>query len=248
MSIDPANHTVAIVDDDDLFRESLGGNLETEGFSLVHFDNGADALAAFAGGTSVDLILLDWKMPEMNGIEVLRQLRANGHAVPVIFLTVLSDQIYEEAALLGGAIDFVEKSRSFAILLKRIELALSGSVDTHTQPKRSESQIKVGDLDLNADGKFALWQGHEIDLTVGEFDIVEALARRAGDNLSYRDIYDIVRGQGFVAGQGEDGYRQNVRTFIKRVRRKFRDVDPGFDAIENYPGFGYRWGGERGKS
>ncbi|MBO6948025.1 MAG: response regulator transcription factor [Rhodospirillales bacterium] len=247
MSVDASIYTVAIVDDDDLFRESLGGNLENEGFSVLHFDNGADALAAFNNDTAVDLVLLDWKMPEMNGIEVLRQLRAEDHAVPVIFLTVLSDQIYEEAALLGGAIDFVEKSRSFAILFKRIELALSGSSDTGTRPKAADAQIRIGDLDLNADGKYARWQGQEVDLTIGEFDIVEALARRAGDNLSYRDIYDIVRGQGFVAGQGEDGYRQNVRTFIKRVRRKFRDVDPSFDAIENYPGFGYRWGGERGQ-
>ena len=153
MSVDASDHTVAIVDDDDLFRESLGGNLENEGFSVLHFDNGADALSAFNEGTAVDLVLLDWKMPEMNGIEVLRQLRADDHAVPVIFLTVLSDQIYEEAALLGGAIDFVEKSRSFAILLKRIELALSGSADAKTQPRRADAQIRIGDLDLNADGK-----------------------------------------------------------------------------------------------
>ncbi len=245
MSVDAASHTVAIVDDDDLFRESLGGNLENEGFSVLHFDNGNDALEAFADGTAVDLVLLDWKMPELNGIEVLRQMRAQDQAVPVIFLTVLSDQIYEEAALLGGAIDFVEKSRSFAILLKRIELALSSKPETASAPKHADARVRVGDLDLNAAGKNARWQGRDVDLTIGEFEIVEALARRAGDNLSYRDIYDIVRGQGFVAGQGEDGYRQNVRTFIKRVRRKFRDVDPAFDAIENYPGFGYRWGTER---
>ncbi|MBO6519000.1 MAG: response regulator transcription factor [Rhodospirillales bacterium] len=248
MTLTPSNHTVAIVDDDDLFRESLGGNLETEGFSVVHFGNGHAALEAFAHGTSADLVLLDWKMPEINGIEVLRQLRADGYAVPVIFLTVLSDQIYEEAALLGGAIDFVEKSRSFAILLKRIELALSGSSEATRQTRHAEQRVQVGSLDLNADGKYATWQGREVDLTVGEFDIVEALARRAGDNLSYRDIYDIVRGQGFVAGHGDEGYRQNVRTFIKRVRRKFRDVDASFDAIENYPGYGYRWGGERGET
>jgi two-component system response regulator ChvI len=59
--------------------------------------------------------------------------------------------------------------------------------------------------------------------------------------VRYRDLYDLVHGEGFVAGYGEDGYRTNVRTFIKRVRKKFRDIDDQFDAIENYPGFGYRW-------
>jgi two-component system response regulator ChvI len=59
--------------------------------------------------------------------------------------------------------------------------------------------------------------------------------------VRYREIYDVVRGSGFVAGAGEDGYRANVRAFIKRIRQKFREVDDGFDRIENYAGFGYRW-------
>ena len=72
-------------------------------------------------------------MPEMNGIEVLKQLRARSIDVPVVFLTVLSDQIYEEAALLGGAVDFVEKSRSFTILRRRIELIV-GRPGGHRHP------------------------------------------------------------------------------------------------------------------
>ena len=59
--------------------------------------------------------------------------------------------------------------------------------------------------------------------------------------MSYREIYDLVHGEGFVAGAGEDGYRANVRTFIKRIRQKFRDLDDTFDRIENYPSYGYRW-------
>ena len=66
-------------------------------------------------------------------------------------------------------------------------------------------------------------------------------AGRAGRDVSYREIYDLVRGEGFRAGSGEQGYRANVRALIKRIRQKFRDVDPTFDLIENYPGFGYRW-------
>jgi DNA-binding response OmpR family regulator len=113
---------IAIVDDDALFRESLGGNLADEGYRILSFADGRSALDHFARGGTVDVVLLDWRMPGMDGIELLRELRGRGFEVPVIFLTVLSDDVYEEAALAGGAVDFVEKSRSLPILLNRIRL------------------------------------------------------------------------------------------------------------------------------
>jgi two-component system response regulator ChvI len=74
-----------------------------------------------------------------------------------------------------------------------------------------------------------------------EFKIVALLALRTGETLSYREIYDLVHGKDFASGYGDEGYRSNVRTFIKRIRWKFHDVDPGFAHIQNYPGFGYRY-------
>jgi len=67
------------------------------------------------------------------------------------------------------------------------------------------------------------------------------MAIQSGGDVTYRQIYDVVRGKDFAAGYGSDGFRANVRSFIKRIRKKFRDVDPEFDGIDNYPGFGYRW-------
>lgn len=239
---------VAIVDDDDLFRESLETNLLDAGFGVVTFPDGASALEYCASSEPLDLVLLDWKMPGLNGIEVLRQLRESGNEVPVIFLTVLSDQIYEEAALSSGAVDFVEKSRSFSILLRRVELILGGikgaqmpeAVDSTTNDS-DPPVLKLGRLDLNLKTSRAFWQNTSIPLSLTEFRMVHFLATHAGEDVRYRDLYDLVHGEGFVAGYGEDGYRTNVRTFIKRVRKKFRDIDDRFDAIENYPGFGYRW-------
>ena len=83
--------------------------------------------------------------------------------------------------------------------------------------------------------------GSSIDLTLTEFKILTLLAEKAGQDVGYREIYDLVHGKDFIAGHGSEGYRANVRTFIKRIRKKFRDVDPGFDHIQNYAGFGYRW-------
>jgi two-component system response regulator ChvI len=89
-----------------------------------------------------------------------------------------------------------------------------------------------------------VWVGRVVDLTLTEFKILTLLAEKAGRDVSYREIYDLVHGKDFIAGHGSEGYRANVRTFIKRIRKKFRDVDPGFDHIENYAGFGYRWTAE----
>jgi two-component system response regulator ChvI len=102
-------------------------------------------------------------------------------------------------------------------------------------------------LTLRFDSRRASWGGTDILLTLTEFNILVFLTERANRDVSYREIYDIVRGEGFVAGDGEVGYRTNVRAFIKRIRQKFRDVDPNFSQIENYPGFGYRWSNGSGQ-
>lgn len=242
---------IVLVDDDELFRESLGQNLVDAGFEVVSFGAGEPALAHLLGGKGGDIVLLDWKMPEMNGIEVLRRMRAAGIEVPVIFLTVLTDQIYEEAALQGGAVDFVEKSRSFAILLKRMALILDGlkgakpAAEADSQAAATEglgpAVLRRGLLELRRDTNRAFWNDKEVPLSITEFKMVDLLATRAGHDVRYRELYDLVHGEGFMAGYGSEGYRSNVRAFVKRIRQKFRDVDEGFDEIENYSGFGYRW-------
>lgn len=230
-----------LVDDDDLFRESLGLNLIDEGYTVTSLASGREALAYFEGGGAADVVLLDWRMPDLTGIEVLRRIRATGIAIPVIFLTALSDDIYEEAALEGGAVDFIDKSRRLPILLKRLQLiAESGRPAAETTPARAAS-LRLDRLLLRFDTNRALWAGRTLDLTLTEFKILTLLAENAGEDVGYRDIYDLVHGKDFIAGHGAEGYRANVRTFIKRIRKKFRDVDPGFDHIQNYAGFGYRW-------
>lgn len=232
---------IGIVDDDPLFRETLAGNLGDAGYGVRAWAGGEDFLAAMAEEEQPQLLLLDWKMPDLNGIEVLRRLRAAQITLPVIFLTVLSDQIFEEAALLGGAVDFVEKSRSFTILERRIQLILGRGKATEPEA----AAIRQGELGLDAASRRAQWRGRPVDLTVNEFAMVQALAAKAGRDISYRELYDAGRGKGFHGGAGEDGYRTNVRAAIKRIREKFRAVDPDFEQIGNYPGFGYVWQADR---
>jgi two-component system response regulator ChvI len=235
----PVNGHVMVVDDDALFLESVSTNLTDAGYRIHAFPNGALAIDHLNARRQADLLLLDWKMPGISGIEVMQRLRSQNIDIPIIFLTVLSDQIYEEAGLLGGAVDFVEKSRSFAILRRRIELILGGD----KKPPRmisGDTQAQDG-LTLRYDSRRALWKDMPLDLTLTEFNIVAYMVEHRTRDVSYREIYDIVHGEGFMAGEGEVGFRTNVRAFIKRIRQKFRDADPEFSHIKNYPGFGYRW-------
>jgi two-component system response regulator ChvI len=242
-SRDRAGDRILVVDDDGMFRESLVQNLSDAGFSPIAFADGASALRHLAEAGPPELMLLDWKMPGMTGIEVLRQLRQLKVDMPVVFLTVLSDQIYEEAGLLGGAVDFIEKSRSFSIISRRIDVILNGykgnsaAKNGHQPP----SDLTHGPLRLRRDVNRAFWKAEQVELTLNEFQIVNHLVTHAGQDVVYREIYDLIHGERFVAGNGEFGFRVNVRAFIKRIRQKFRDIDPEFAQIENYPGFGYRW-------
>lgn len=235
---------IVVVDDDELFRESLGANLMDEGFEVIDFAGGRAVIDYFAAKKDADIVLLDWKMPGMDGLEVLRQLRRADIQVPIVFLTVLSDEVYEEAALAGGAVDFVEKSRSLSILLRRIQLITDGAkpvVRREGPDGEAETVLQVGGLEMRHDSRRAYWNGEQVGLTLTEFAIVRLLAEDPGKDISYREIYDLVHGRGFIAGYGSDGFRANVRTFIKRIRQKFRELDEDFAEIQNYPGFGYRW-------
>jgi two-component system response regulator ChvI len=251
-SLPTANFTatrghVMVVDDDALFRESVSTNLSNAGYVANPFHCGEEAVGYLSENRDADLLLLDWKMPGITGIEVMQRLRTEKVEIPIIFLTMLSDQIYEEAGLLGGAVDFIEKSRSFAILLRRIELILGGEKVSNIaefQPDAQDPRTS-GELTLRYDSRRALWNQTNVDLTLTEFNIVAFLAENSNRDVSYREIYDIVHGEGFMAGEGDIGFRTNVRAFIKRIRQKFRDVDPKFTQINNYPGFGYRWRDER---
>jgi len=150
---------VVLTDDDELFRESLGLNLADEGYDVVSFANGRDTLSYLEAGGIADVLLLDWRMPELSGIDVLRHLRRSGIEVPVIFLTVLSDDNYEQAALEGGAVDVIDKSRRLPLLLKRVELIAEGLRPTGKTDSGSPEIFKRGELELRLQTHRAFWAG-----------------------------------------------------------------------------------------
>jgi two-component system response regulator ChvI len=238
----PSGVRIVFVEDDLLFRDALIRNLEDSGFEVRDFESGETALEYFQSGGGADVAILDWKLPGIAGIELLQQMGAKEKGIPVIFLTSLGDQVYEETALLNGAADFIEKSRSYSILLSRITGVLNRKDDLVKPDLKEDSQkVVCGELTLSTDSNRAFWKDTKVDLTLAEFKIVYLLAMNKDKDVPHREIYDNVRGPGFVAGDGTEGYRANVRTFIKRIRQRFREVDENFNRIQTYSGFGYRW-------
>jgi two-component system response regulator ChvI len=230
------------VDDDNDYREAASNELEYLGFDVVAFPTGEALLGGLAEYTGIEVIVLDWKLPEGLGIDLLLQLRERGCTLPVIFLTAVPATAYESAALDGGAVDFVDKARGITILAKRIRSCLDL---VRRIPGTGQSDLlRCGPLVLRPDGGGVRWRDADPELTVTELNIVHLLASRAGDYVTYRAIYDCVHRPGFVAGDGAEGYRTNVRSSIKRIRNKFRAVDPSFREIENFAAFGYRWRGD----
>lgn len=230
---------VALVDDDDRFREMVKGGLSDNGFEVTTFAEGGDLLRHLADGAPPDVVILDWKMPTMSGIELLSRMRNQGAAMPAIFLTGMPERSFEAAALDQGAVDFVDKSRGTDILTKRIRLAVEAE-GVRLRPVPSED-VHRGRLLLRSKVGRAYWDGVDVNLTVTEYNIVRMLAASAGEHATYRALYDCVHRAGFIAGAGDNGYRTNVRSAMRRIRDKFRAVDANFDEIENYPSFGYRW-------
>jgi two-component system response regulator ChvI len=231
---------VLFVDDDRLYAETLIAELAERGFGVRHFADSSDFLAALAEADDADVILLDWHMPKMSGIDLLDSIRRHGIRLPVVILTGRNLIHYECQAFERGAVDFVDKSRGVETLVRRlVRVCQTGGADKETAGRTTA----LGRIVLHRHVSRAQWDGVDLDLTRGEYNIVELLVLNAGNYVTYRAIYDVLRSPGFVAGHGIEGYRANVRSAIKRARNKFRAVDPAFDMIESYMSFGYRWRG-----
>jgi two-component system response regulator ChvI len=224
------------IDADVSYRDVVKSELMAEGFSVVDFPSGEAAAASLQSETETDLIIIDWGAAKFNGTDFLNQMRDAGIDVPVVVLMQNSSTVHEGFAFRQGAADFIDKSRGTDIVATRVRLILASN-------RRSRAVTEIVERGrLSLEGGRAYWDDVDVNLTGGEFKIVLLLATRAGEHATYRQIYDALRYTGFVAGFGEEGYRANVRSAIKRIRHKFDEVDPGWDEITNFIGFGYRWG------
>jgi two-component system response regulator ChvI len=236
-------HVIALVDDDRNILTSVSIALQAEGFLTRVYTDGQTALKAFAENAP-DLGVFDIKMPQMDGMELLRRVRENS-TMPVIFLTSKDDELDEALGLAMGADDYISKPFSQRLLIARIrallrrrDLASGTGQASSDSAENAVPLIERGRLVMDPDRHKVLWDGKDVTLTVTEFLILEALAQRPGVVKSRNQLLD-------VAYQ-DDVYvdDRTIDSHIKRIRRKFRSADPAFDAIETLYGVGYRFGEE----
>jgi two-component system response regulator ChvI len=230
---------VLIVDDDQGLRTVLAAALGDEGFTVAQAGDGLAGLRCFESD-GADLLILDILMPEMDGLEVCRRIRRKS-PVPIILLSSRGEEVDRVTGLETGADDYLTKPFSTRELVARIR-ALDRRVNlTAPAPPPAApglgggARLEVGALVLDA-ARFAVrWRDRPVVLTRSEFQLLEALARNRGLVLSRERLLDAARGDDSTVTD------RTVDTFIKRLRKKVREIDPAFDEIETVFGVGYRY-------
>jgi two-component system response regulator ChvI len=227
-------NTIALVDDDQNILTSVSMALEAEGFEVRTYTDGDAALKAITH-RPVDLAVLDIKMPRMDGMELLSRLRKTS-ALPVIFLTSKDEEVDEVLGLRMGADDYIRKPFSLRLLIERIRALLRRQEQVKGQTEGASDQIlSRGPLVLDQQRHQCSWNGQPVALTVTEFLILKALAMRPGHVKSRDQLMDAAYGESIYVDD------RTIDSHIKRLRKKFKAVDNGFQQVETLYGVGYRF-------
>ena len=222
---------IILVDDDSNILASVSMALRAEGWEVEVYTDGEKGLIALQRNAP-DIAVLDIKMPRLDGMEVLKKLRATSD-VPVIFLTSKDDELDEAIGLRMGADDYITKPFSQKLLIERIRSVLRrSSLKNSDQPNKV---IQRNDLSLDKDRHLCMWKNTEVRLTVTEFLILHSLAFRPGLVKNRDQLIDIAYGETIYVDD------RTIDSHIKRMRRKFRFYDKDFDRIETLYGVGYRY-------
>ena len=227
--------TIALVDDDRNILTSLRMALESEGYNTQTYNDGTSALEGLTGNPP-DLAILDIKMPRMDGMELLRRLRQMTE-MPVIFLTSKDEEIDELFGLKMGADDYIRKPFSQRLLVERVKVVLRRAAPREAASAETDSAkvLERGKLKLDSERHTCEWDGKQVTLTVTEFLILQSLAQRPGVVKSRDALMD--------AAYDDQVYvdDRTIDSHIKRLRKKFKQVDDSFDVIETLYGVGYRF-------
>lgn len=227
-------HKIALVDDDRNILTSVALALEAEGFEVKTYHDGEEGLKGITLNPP-DLVVLDIKMPRMDGMELLTKLR-EFTTLPAIFLTSKDDEVDQVLGLRLGADDYITKPFSQRLLIERIRTILRRQ-QLNKGPEESDNSNKVrrGNLELDDSRHLCSWRGQPLNLTVTEYLLVKTLAQNPG-HVKNRD-------QLISQAYGDSIYidDRTIDTHIKRIRKKFRDIDGDFDHIETLYGVGYKY-------
>lgn len=223
---------VAIIEDDARLRENYSQALQRNSFHVDAYANRESAWQAFQRQLP-DMAIIDISLqhePE-GGFELCRNLRNLSAQLPIIFLTARESELDIVSGLRLGADDYLIKDVSLEQLIARV-FALFRRQDALLAGGQDEKKFRHGNMQIDENTMSISWMQREVELTVTEFWIVHALARYPGQVKSRQQLMD-------AANTVLDD--STITSHIKRIRKKFTEIDPSFEAIKTAYGFGYRW-------
>mgnify|MGYP003624769120 CR=1 FL=1 len=228
---------IALVDDDQNILTSVSMTLEAEGFEVRKYHDGLEAWTDMSNGNLPDMAVFDVKMPRMDGMDLITRVRGITQ-MPIIFLTSKDDEIDEVLGLRMGADDYIKKPFSQRLLVERIKALLRrGQADEKPIEDREpeDAPIARGNLVMDPMRHSVTWKGEPVSLTVTEFLLLHALAVRPGFVKSRDQLMDLAYSDQVYVDD------RTIDSHIKRLRKKMRNADNDFGAIETLYGIGYRY-------
>lgn len=226
---------ILVVDDEASIRELLTFNLKKNGYEVTAAADGREALAKAAG---MDLVLLDIMLPEVDGLEVCRRLKADPQTsgIPIIMLTAKAEEIDRVLGLELGADDYVVKPFSMRELLARVKAVLRRSAKKDSQSEKGrEETLKIGGLRLDFSSYQAWLHDEPIALTPKEYELLKLLVTNPGRAFTRDELLERIWGYEYY------GDTRTVDVHIRHLRAKLKDDENISKAIETVRGVGYRF-------
>ena len=223
---------VLIVEDDASARTVVGEVCRRDGYEVVEAGNGKQAMRIVAV-SEPDIVLLDWVLPDLSGIEVCRELRRQGVICPIVMLTGRTDSVDMVVGLEVGADDYITKPFDARVLTARLGAHLR-RVDMTSAGTERKRLICVGDVSIDMEGRRVKVAEHEVRLTMTEFNLLALLAANPGRVLTRSQLLEKV--WGYLA----DVDHHSVDPHVQRLRRKLDAHGDSGIVLEAVPGMGYR--------
>lgn len=225
---------ILFVEDDEDLRLSYSGLLKRAGFEVMAVSDKASALEQYAR-FKPDLVLLDIVLGTETdaGFEVCTELRKLSETLPIIFLTAMDSDIDKISGLRLGADDYITKDINIEYLLVRIKALLRRVEALSSKHKKTTSnELKLGDLQINLDTLFASWKNRPLELNVTQVWMLHGLTKDPNRVCGIQLLMDAAN---------TTIQPNTVAVHMMNIRKAFIAIDPGFDAIKNVRGIGYRW-------
>ena len=224
--------TIALVEDDIALRENYVSALASQGYLIEAYSNKSEAQQAFEASLP-DMAILDIGLGNDidGGFALCQQLRAMSATLPILFFTARDNDVDTICGLRMGADDYLTKDISLAHLIARVS-ALFRRAELHHIPQQQEDVIDVGELKIDGKRMTVDYRKTRLDLTVTEFWMLHALAKHPGHVKSRQQL---MQDSHMVVDD------TTITSHIKRIRKKFVEVNPDFDSIQTVYGMGYRW-------